>query len=34
MCAPRYDDGDIRTLADFPITRKWPARHPARLQLD
>jgi GSH-dependent disulfide-bond oxidoreductase len=22
-----------RTLADFPITRKWPARHPERLQL-
>jgi len=21
------------TLSDFPITRKWPARHPARLQL-
>ncbi len=21
------------TLADFPITRKWPARHPERLQL-
>jgi GST-like protein len=21
------------TLADFPITRKWPARHPQRLQL-
>ncbi|KAF1019904.1 MAG: Disulfide-bond oxidoreductase YfcG [Paracidovorax wautersii] len=21
------------TLADFPITRKWPARHPDRLQL-
>ena len=22
-----------RTLADFPITRKWPARHPDRIQL-
>ena len=22
-----------RTLADFPITRKWPARHPERIQL-
>ncbi len=22
-----------RTLADFPITAKWPARHPDRLQL-
>jgi GST-like protein len=31
--APRYDDGDMQTLADFPITRKWPPRHPARLQL-
>ena len=23
----------MTTLADFPITRKWPARHPDRLQL-
>ena len=23
----------MNTLADFPITRKWPARHPERLQL-
>ena len=23
----------MTTLADFPITRKWPARHPERLQL-
>jgi GST-like protein len=23
----------MTTLADFPITRKWPARHPHRLQL-
>ena len=22
-----------RTLADFPVTRKWPARHPERIQL-
>lgn len=22
-----------KTLADFPITRKWPARHPDRIQL-
>ena len=22
-----------RTLADFPITKKWPAQHPERLQL-
>ena len=22
-----------RTLADFPITQKWPAKHPERLQL-
>jgi GSH-dependent disulfide-bond oxidoreductase len=22
-----------KTLSDFPITRKWPARHPDRLQL-
>ena len=33
MRAPRYDDRDMQTLADFPITRKWPPRHPARLQL-
>jgi GST-like protein len=30
--APRYDDA-MQTLADFPITRKWPPRHPERLQL-
>jgi len=24
---------DLARLADFPITRKWPARHPERLQL-
>ncbi len=23
----------MRTLSDFPITRRWPARHPERLQL-
>jgi GSH-dependent disulfide-bond oxidoreductase len=23
----------MRTLADYPITRKWPARHPERIQL-
>jgi GST-like protein len=23
----------MRTLADFPITRKWPAAHPDRIQL-
>src|SRR5512145_1422930 len=23
----------MTTLADFPITRKWPAQHPDRLQL-
>lgn len=23
----------MNTLADFPITRKWPAQHPERLQL-
>lgn len=23
----------MTTLSDFPITRKWPARHPERLQL-
>jgi GSH-dependent disulfide-bond oxidoreductase len=22
-----------RTLADFPVTRKWPAKHPDRIQL-
>jgi GST-like protein len=22
-----------KTLADFPVTRKWPARHPDRIQL-
>jgi GST-like protein len=33
MRAPRYDDRDMQTLADFPITRKLPPRHPARLQL-
>jgi GST-like protein len=24
---------DLSTLSDHPITRKWPARHPERLQL-
>ncbi len=23
----------MNVLAEFPITRKWPARHPDRLQL-
>ncbi|MFX7796893.1 glutathione S-transferase, partial [Acinetobacter baumannii] len=23
----------MKTLNDFPITKKWPARHPDRLQL-
>ena len=23
----------MTTLADFPITKKWPARHPDRIQL-
>ena len=23
----------MRALADYPITRKWPARHPGRIQL-
>ena len=23
----------MKTLKDFPITKKWPARHPDRLQL-
>jgi GST-like protein len=23
----------MKTLADFPITRKWPAQHPERIQL-
>jgi GST-like protein len=22
-----------KTLSDFPVTRKWPALHPDRLQL-
>ena len=31
--ARRHGYIGVMTLTDFPITRKWPARHPERLQL-
>src|SRR3954468_15594693 len=31
--AQSRDTGRMNALTDFPITKKWPAQHPQRLQL-
>jgi hypothetical protein len=33
MSGWRIDEAPMTSLNEFPITRKWPAQHPDRLQL-